>query len=87
MTSIKPGSSGGCIDQTEGSKHKSFVFIDDNDSPHRSSNSKNWFSRGRDLLEESRYEDALICFEESQRLGYLKSKDAILLCKRELGLT
>jgi hypothetical protein len=63
------------------------MFINDDNGLLRSANSKNWFSRGRDLLEESRYEDALICFEESKRLGYLKSKDAILLCKRELGLT
>jgi hypothetical protein len=62
------------------------MFINDDNGLQRSANSKNWFSRGRDLLEESRYEDALICFEESQRLGYAKSKDAILLCKNVLGL-
>jgi hypothetical protein len=63
------------------------MFINDDNGLQRSVNSKNWFSRGRDLLEESRYEDALICFEEAKRLGYPKSVDAILLCKRELGLT
>jgi hypothetical protein len=63
------------------------MFINDDYGQQKSVNSKNWFSRGRDLLEESRYEDALICFEEAKRLGYLKSADAILLCKRELGLT
>jgi hypothetical protein len=62
------------------------MFTNDDNGLQRSVNSKNWFSRGRDLLEESRYEDALLCFEEANRLGYLKSKDAILLCKRELGL-
>ena len=62
------------------------MFTNDDNGLQRSANSKNWFSRGRDLLEESRYEDALICFEESQRLGHAKSKDAILLCKKELGL-
>jgi hypothetical protein len=62
------------------------MFINEDNGLHRSANSKNWFSRGRDLIEESRYEDALICFEEAKRLGYLKSQDAILLCKKELGL-
>lgn len=63
------------------------MFTTDDHGPQRAANSKNWFSRGRDLLEESRYEDALICFEEAERLGYPKSVEAILLCKRELGLT
>jgi hypothetical protein len=63
------------------------MFINNDYGQQKSVNSRNWFSRGRDLLEESRYEDALICFEEAKRLGYLKSVDAILLCKRELGLT
>jgi hypothetical protein len=63
------------------------MFADDDNGLQKSINSKNWFSRGRDLLEESRYEDALVCFEEARRLGYPKSNDAILLCKRELGLT
>jgi hypothetical protein len=63
------------------------MFINDDSGLQKSVNSKNWFSRGRDLLEESRYEDALICFEEAKRLGYPKSAEAILLCKRELGLT
>ena len=62
------------------------MFANDFDGLQKATHSKNWFSRGRDLLEESRYEDALICFEESQRLGYAKSKDAILLCKNVLGL-
>jgi hypothetical protein len=62
------------------------MFINDDNGLQKSANSKNWFSRGRDLVEESRYEDALICFEEAKRLGYLKSVDAILLCKKELGL-
>jgi hypothetical protein len=55
--------------------------------PDKLAHSKNWFGRGRELLEESRYEDALICFEEAKRLGHPKSADAILLCKKELGLT
>jgi hypothetical protein len=38
-------------------------------------------------MEDSRYEDALICFQEAKRLGYPKSTEAVLLCKRELGLT
>ena len=63
------------------------MFTDDDNRVHRSANSKNWFSWGRDLLEESRYEDALVCFEEAQRLGYPKSEYGILLCKKELGLT
>jgi hypothetical protein len=62
------------------------MFTDDDNGPQRSAHSKNWFNRGRELLEESRVEDALVCFEEAKRLGYLKSADAILLCKRELGL-
>ncbi len=87
MTWIKPGLSGGCVDQTpEPRLEKSFVFIE-SDAPHRSTNSKNWFSRGRDLLEDSRYEDALICFEEAKRLGHPKSMEAISICKSELGLT
>ena len=63
------------------------MFIHDDNGAQRLANSKNWFSRGRDLLEESRYEDALVCFEEAKRLGYPKSAEAVLLCKRELGLT
>jgi hypothetical protein len=63
------------------------MFNYDDNGLQRSANSKNWFNRGRDLLEESRYEDALVCFEEAERLGYLKSAEAILLCKRELGST
>jgi len=63
------------------------MFTNDDNGPQRSANSKNWFSRGRDLLEESRYEDALICFEEARRLGHSKSAEAILICKNELGLT
>jgi hypothetical protein len=63
------------------------MFTNDDNGPQKSANSKNWFSRGRDLLEESRYEDALVCFEEAKRLGYPKSAEAILLCKRGLGLT
>jgi hypothetical protein len=63
------------------------MFTYDDNGLRKSANSKNWFSRGRDLLEESRYEDALICFEEAKRLGYPKSAEAILICKRELGLT
>jgi hypothetical protein len=62
------------------------MYANDDNGSLRSAHSKNWFSRGRDLLEESRYEDALVCFEESDRLGHAKSKDAILLCKKELGL-
>lgn len=65
---------------------KPLMFANDDHSPQRSANSKNWFSRGRELLEESRYEDALVCFEEARRLGYPKSENAILLCKKELGL-
>jgi hypothetical protein len=38
-------------------------------------------------MEERRYEDALVCFEEAKRLGHPKSADAILLCKMGLGLT
>jgi hypothetical protein len=63
------------------------MFANDDSGLHRSNHSRNWFSRGRDLLEESRYEDALLCFEEAQRLGHAKSADAILICKNELGLT
>ena len=63
------------------------MFSYDDNGPLRLANSKNWFNRGRELLEESRVEDALVCFEEAKRLGHLKSVDAILLCKRELGLT
>ena len=62
------------------------MFNNDDNGPQKPGNSKNWFNRGRELLEESRYEDALVCFEEAKRLGYPKSADAILLCKRELGL-
>ena len=63
------------------------MYINDYDGLLKSAHSKNWFSRGRDLLEESRYEDALVCFEEARRLGHPKSGDAILLCKAGLGLT
>jgi hypothetical protein len=62
------------------------MFANDENGLQKSTHSKNWFSRGRDLLEESRYEDALVCFEEAKRLGYPKSNEAILLCKRALGL-
>lgn len=62
------------------------MFIDANHGPQKAANSKNWFSRGRDLLEESRYEDALVCFEEAKRLGHPKSAEAIVICKTELGL-
>jgi hypothetical protein len=63
------------------------MFINDFDGLQKHDHSRNWFSRGRELVEESNYEDALVCFEEAERLGYLKSADAILLCKRELGLS
>lgn len=63
------------------------MFINDDNGPLKSAHSKNWFNRGRELVEDSRYEDALVCFEESRRLGYLKSEAAILLCKQQLGLT
>jgi hypothetical protein len=63
------------------------MFLHDDDGLRKSAASMNWFNRGRDLLEESRVEDALLCFEEAKRLGYPKSADAILLCKRQLGLT
>ena len=63
------------------------MYINDDDGLLKSAHSKNWFNRGRELLEVSRVEDALVCFEEAQRLGYPKSVDEILLCKRELGLT
>jgi hypothetical protein len=63
------------------------MFTNNDSSLQKSANSRNWFNRGRDLLEESRYEDALICFEEAKRLGYPKSAEAILICKNELGLT
>jgi hypothetical protein len=63
------------------------MFTYDDNGPQRLANSKNWFNRGRKLLEESRVEDALVCFEEAKRLGHLKSVDAILLCKKELGLS
>ena len=32
-------------------------------------------------IEESRYEDAIACFEEAKRLGHPKAAEAILLCK------
>jgi len=63
------------------------MFLHDDDGLRKSTTSMNWFNRGRDLLEDSRVEDALLCFEEARRLGYPKSADAILLCKRQLGLT
>jgi len=62
------------------------MFNNDGNGLQRSASSKNWFSRGRDLVEESRYEDALVCFEESHRLGHPKSEDGIPLCQKELGL-
>ena len=62
------------------------MFTNDDHGPLKLAHSRNWFSRGRDLLEESRYEDALICFEEAKRFGYPKSAEAILICKKELGL-
>jgi len=61
------------------------MFANNDNGLQKSAHSKSWFSRGRDLLEDSRYEDALVCFEEAKRLGYPKSADAILICKRELG--
>jgi hypothetical protein len=63
------------------------MYTDDGNSLQKSANSNNWFSRGRDLLEESRYEDALVCFDEAKRLGHPKSAEGILICKKELGLT
>jgi hypothetical protein len=62
------------------------MFTNDDNGTQKSANSKNWFSRGRELLEESRYEDALVCFEEAKRFGHPKSVEAILICKKELGL-
>lgn len=62
------------------------MFGNDDTGPDKLAYSKNWFSRGRDLLEESRYEDALVCFEEARRFGHPKSADAILLCEKVLGL-
>ena len=62
------------------------MYRNDDNDPDKLAHSKNWFSRGRELLEESRYEDALVCFEEAKRFGHPKSADAILLCKKELGL-
>jgi hypothetical protein len=63
------------------------MFPNNDSNPGKLFHSKNWFSRGRELLEDSRYEDALVCFEEAKRLGHPKSADAIFLCKKELGLT
>lgn len=63
------------------------MFMTDDRGLQKLDHSRNWFSRGRELVEESRYEDALVCFEEAERLGHLKSADAILLCKRELRST
>ena len=63
------------------------MFRNDDNDPDKLARSKDWFSRGRELLEESRYEDALICFKQAKRLGHAKSEDAILLCKKKLGLT
>jgi len=60
------------------------MFTNDDNGLLKSVHSKNWFSRGRELLEESRVEDALVCFEEAKRLGHPKSADAILLCKSRL---
>lgn len=63
------------------------MFTNDDSGLRKPAHSQNWFNRGRELLEESRYEDALVCFEEAKRLGYPKSDNAILLCKKELGLS
>jgi len=62
------------------------MFTDNDNGLQRSANSRNWFSRGRELLEESRYEDALVCFEQAKRLGHPKSADAIFICKQQLEL-
>lgn len=86
MTWIKPGSSGGCIDQIGGPKGNSFVFTDENDAL-RLAHSKSWFSRGRELLEGNHYEDALVCFKQAKRLGHPKSVEAIFICQSKLGLT
>ena len=40
------------------------MFINDFDGLQKHDHSRNWFSRGRELVEESNYEDALVCFEE-----------------------
>jgi hypothetical protein len=61
------------------------MFTNDDNVLLKAAHSRNWFSRGRELVEESRYEDALVCFEEAKRLGYSKSADAIFLCKIALG--
>jgi cytochrome c-type biogenesis protein CcmH/NrfG len=66
---------------------ENLMFANDYSGLQKATHSKNWFSRGRDLLEEGRYEDALVCFEEAQRLGYPKSADAILICNQRLGLS
>jgi len=63
------------------------MFTDDASNLRKPAHSKNWFNRGRELVEDSRYEDALVCFEEAKRLGYPQSDNAILLCKKELGLS
>jgi hypothetical protein len=57
------------------------MFANDFSGPDRPAHSKNWFNQGRELLEESRYEDAIACFEEAKRLGHPKAAEAILLCK------
>jgi hypothetical protein len=62
------------------------VLVNYDNGLQKSVNSKNWFSQGRELLEVSRFEDALICFEEARRLGHPKSAEAILICERKLGL-
>ena len=45
------------------------MFTSDNSGFETSANSRNWFSRGRDLLEDSRYEDALVCFDWTLELN------------------
>jgi hypothetical protein len=60
------------------------MFTPDDNGAQKSAHSKKWFNQGREYLEESRREDALVCFEEARRLGHPKSADAILLCKMNL---
>jgi hypothetical protein len=51
----------------------------------KSVQSKSWFDKGSDCLEQMRYDEALFCFEKARRLGHPQSARAVTLCREKLG--
>jgi tetratricopeptide (TPR) repeat protein len=45
-----------------------------------------WFKKGAALHNAGRFEQALACFEQAQRLGDPQAAEAIAVCRRELRM-